>query len=212
MQQAKLYSFWRSSASWRVRIALALKEIDYDYIAVDLLQGEQETEDYIRRNPLRQLPTLEWMHEGQPVRLSQSVAILHLLAELPGLPLLPESSLLRARAWQLAEIVNAGIQPLQNLSVLSAIVELGGDRNEWASNVIRRGFVAMEEIASATSGAFLVGNRPTVADICLVPQMFNARRHELDLTPFPTLRRVDAHCAKLPAFVAAHADAQPDAI
>lgn len=117
-----------------------------------------------------------------------------------------------ARAWQLAEIVSSGIQPLQNLKVLTSIAELGGDRKAWGQTVIRDGFRAMEPIAAQTAGRFLVGDAPSIADLCLLPQLFNARRFDLPLDEFPTLLRAEAACAELAALDAAHPDRQPDAV
>lgn len=208
LRDLRLYSYWRSSCSWRVRIGLAIKGVSYRYVPVNLLEGQQLTEDYAATSPLRQVPCLEW--DGG--RLTQSMAILRFLDALGGPPLTPAEPLSGARSWELAEMVNAGIQPLQNLHVLKAIEAFGQDRAAWAREVIARGFSAMESVARESAGRFCVGDEPSVADICLVPQLYNARRFGVDLEPFPTLRRVEAACAELPAFQAAHPDRQPDAV
>ena len=213
MHAVVLYSYWRSSCSWRVRSGLALKEIPYRYVAVNLLESEQTQPGYAERNALRQVPCLEWKDAtGADHRLTQSLAILQWLDAQPGTRLIPEDPLSAARAWQLAEIINAGIQPLQNLKVLASITELGADRKAWGQDVIRDGFRAMEPIAAQTAGRFLVGDAPSIADLCLLPQLYNARRFELSLDEFPTLLRVEAACADLPALHAAHPDRQPDAV
>ncbi len=207
LRDVRLHSYWRSSCSWRVRIGLALKGVPYRYVPVNLLEGQQLADAYAERSPLRQVPCLEW--DGG--RLTQSLAILRLLDALEGPALTPADPLLGARAWELAEMVNAGIQPLQNLHVLRAIDSFGQDRQAWGREVIARGFEAMEAIARRSAGRFCVGDAPSVADLCLVPQLYNARRFGVNLEPFETLRRVEAACEELPAFQAAHPDRQPDA-
>ncbi len=207
----KLHNYWRSSASWRVRIALELKNAPFDYVPVHLVDGGgwQYRDQYRTLNPMAQVPTLEL---GDDRSLSQSLAIIEYLEEtIPSPALLPKDPYLRARARQLAEIVNAGIQPLQNLAVFTEVKRLGGDTKAWAQLFIDRGLRALEASAQKTTGTFLVGDSPTIADICLVPQLYNARRFEIELTPFPTLTRIEAECAKIDAFARAHADRQPDA-
>jgi maleylpyruvate isomerase len=210
----KLYGYWRSSATWRVRIGLQLKDLPFTYVPVHLMRqgGEHRLPDHLARNPLAQVPVLEVSHQGELVWLSQSLAILAWLDEVqPELPLLPEDPLLRARARQYAEVINAWIQPLQNLSTLQRVTRIGGDQAAWASEIMRTGLGALEAMVQGTVGTFLVGDQPTIADCCLVPQLYNARRFGVDLTPMPTLTRIEANCAALPAFRAAHADAQIDA-
>lgn len=206
----KLYGYWRSSASWRVRIALAYKGLSYEYVPVHLVKdgGQQHGEAHRARNPMEQVPVLEV--DGR--LLTQSLAIIEWLEETwPQPALLPKDPFLRMRARQLAEIPNSGIQPLQNLSILQEIEKLGGDKQAWGARWNRRGLAAMEAIARETAGRFLVGDEPTVADVCLVPQLYAARRFGVDPAEFPTLLRVEAACAELPAFRQAHADVQPDA-
>jgi maleylpyruvate isomerase len=201
-----LFTYWRSSASWRVRIALALKGIEVEQVAVHLRDNEQLGEDHTVRNPMRQVPVLQWEEDGQTRRLSQSLAILHYLeATHPTPSLLPDGAYGAARAWQLAEVVNAGIQPLQNLAVTRHLGEQG---KAFAIHWIRTGLDALEAMAGTT--AFLAGDGPSVADCCLVPQLYNARRFRLDASRWPTLTAIDARCAELAAFQAAHPDHQPD--
>jgi maleylpyruvate isomerase len=208
-----LYNYWRSSASWRVRIGLHLKGIAFEYVAVSLLDGAQRADGYAAMNPMRQVPTLAITDDtGARHELGQSLAILEYLEEThPTPPLLPRDPIARARVRQLAEIVNSGIQPHQNLPVLSGVGKLGGDGPTWARGFITDGLSAMEAIARRTAGRFLVGDEPTLADVCLVPQMYAARRFGVDLAVCPTLVRIDETCAALEAFRRAHADVQPDA-
>jgi maleylpyruvate isomerase len=208
----KLYSYWRSSSAWRVRIALAWKAIPFELQLVHLIKdgGEQNTPAFRDVNPLGQVPVLE-LDDGR--RLSQSMAILEYLEERhPAPPLLPADPWSRARARQLAEMVNAGIQPHQNLATLRHVKgALGGDPDVWVRHFVGRGLAALESTAGDTAGTFMVGDAPSFADLYLVPQLYSARRYQVDLAPYPTLVRVEAACAALPAFQLAHADAQPDA-
>jgi len=210
----KLYGYWRSSATWRVRIALGYKEVPFEYIPVHLVRsgGEQHLEAYKQQNPMEQVPLLELERDGQTVRLAQSLPMIEYLEEsFPTPSLLPADPYLRARARQLAEIVNAGIQPLQNLSVLQRLKrDHGIDEQAWSRHWITRGLAALEATAASTAGRFLVGDAVSVADVFLVPQLYNARRFGLNIEPYPLLTRVDAACGELPAFHAAHADRQPD--
>jgi len=211
----KLYNYWRSSASWRVRIALAHKDIAYEYAAVSLVKdgGEQHGAAYGALNPMRQVPTLEWEEGGETRRLTQSMAILEYLEErFPAAPLLPRDPYLRARARQLAELVNSGIQPLQNLEPQRYVrEELKGDAAAWTRHFIVRGMTALEEEARRTAGDFLVGDAVTFADVCLVPQMFATRRFAGGVEAFPTLARIEARCLALEAFQRAAPERQPDA-
>ncbi|HTS81567.1 MAG TPA: maleylacetoacetate isomerase [Myxococcaceae bacterium] len=209
----KLYGYWRSGATWRVRIALAWKGIAYEYQPVNLLEGKQHDEPYKALNLMQSVPLLEW-HEGEAVRrLAQSLAILdHLEQRYPSPPLLPTDPWLRARARQLAEMVNSGIQPFQTPAVLGQVKALGGEEKPWVEFFYRRGLTALEEETSRTAGRFSVGDAPSFADCCLVPQLYACRRWKFDLSPFPTLTRIEAACEALPAFQAAHPDRQADAV
>jgi len=208
----KFYGYWRSSASWRVRIGLAYKNVAYEAVSVHLIKdgGEQHRDDYRALNPMAQVPTLV-LDDGR--QLSQSLAILEYLEEtIPEPPLLPRDPYLRARVRQLAELVNSGIQPLQNTHPLQQLKARGVDEKEWARYFIARGLDALQQSAQPTAGAFLVGDAPSLADVCLVPQLYNARRYQLDPARWPLLTRVEEACARLPAFHIAHADRQPDAV
>ncbi|MCO4772222.1 MAG: maleylacetoacetate isomerase [Deltaproteobacteria bacterium] len=222
MHDLTLYGYWRSSATWRVRIGLHLLGVGYEYAPVHLVRdgGEQYMDDHIRRNPLGQVPVLTWNVDGQEHRLAQSLAILEYLDETTPGQILPTEPFARARARQLAEMVNAGIQPMQNLWMTRAITAGGADGRGIAREAIRRGLAAMQaecDLAamlptSAQPRTWLVGDSPTIADICLIPQLYNARRFDIDLSPFPALTRVDALADKHPAFRVARPEAQPDAL
>jgi maleylpyruvate isomerase len=207
-----LYTFWRSNSPWRVRIALAWKGVPHDIVTLDLGAGQQHTDDFRGLNLAEQVPVLELDEPGPPRRITQSMAIIEFLEErYPTPPLLPSEPWARAIARQLAEIVNSGIQPFQNLATTKKVQELGVDRRAWLEYFVSRGLAVLERAAHETAGTFLVGEAVTIADVYLVPQLYAARRFGIDLAPYPTLARVDATCATLPAFQTAHADAQPDA-
>ncbi len=211
----RLYGYWRSSSTWRVRIALAHKGLDYEHVPVHLLEdgGHQRKPEYTVKNPAAQVPLLEWEEGGQTRRLAQSMAILDYLERThPEPALLPADPYLRARAIELAEIVNAGIQPMQNLSLLQRVVQdFGADKLAWGRGYIEKGLAALQTRASDVAGDFLVGDQLTWADLLLVPQLYNARRFQVDLEPLELLTRIEARCAELPAFAAAHPDQMPDA-
>lgn len=209
-----LYDYWRSSSAWRVRIALAWKGLAVERRVVNLLDGGQHDPAFLALNPSAQVPVLVVDDKpGKPFAIAQSAAILAYLEErYPTAPLLPQDVVLRARARQLAEIVNSGIQPFQNLATQERLRAVGlPDVRAWTKDCIGRGLAILERLAVETSGAFLVGDAPTWADVYLVPQLYGARRHGVDLGPFPTLVRAEASCDALPAFRGAHPDAQADA-
>lgn len=208
-----LRSYFRSSASWRVRIALHHKGLPFETVPVHLLRGggEQHGEAHRSLNPMEQLPVL--LVDGVP--LTQSLAILEFLEERhPDPPLLPRDPQARARVRQLAEIVNSGIQPLQNLEVMQRLgATFGADRPAqlaWARAYIERGLGSLEAIVATTGGRYAVGDDVSFADLCLVPQLYNARRFSVDLGRCPHLVAVDVRLAELAAFQAAHPDRQPD--
>lgn len=212
----RLYNYWRSSASWRVRAALHLKGLAFEYVPVHLVKGEQRSTEHHARNPMDQVPALELELPGRgTVVVAQSLAILELLDELhPEPALLPRDPYLRARARELAEIVNAGIQPHQNLAPMGRIDALqAGAGKAHARHFNELGLAAYEARAKDVAGRFSVGDSPSIADLCLIPQIYSARRFEVpDLEArFPLLMRIEAACSALPAFAAAHPDAQPDA-
>ncbi|MCX5742414.1 MAG: maleylacetoacetate isomerase [Proteobacteria bacterium] len=212
-----LHNYWRSSASHRVRIALGLKGLAYDYEVVNIIApggGQQFAEAYRAKNAMAQVPTLEIVEDdGRRVALTQSLPILEYLEERwPEPPILPRDLVLRARARALAEIVNSGIQPLQNLTTTNAVNALGGKTAEWVMPFIAGGLAAFAQLARETARAFAIGDVPTIADCCLVPQLASARRFGVDLARLPLLLEIEARCLALPAFADAMPDRQPDAV
>lgn len=212
-----LCSYWRSSSSWRVRLGLAHKGLDYQYVPVHLVRegGEQHTAEHVARNPLHQIPTLIVEDEatGQTHYVSQSVAILELLEELyPDHALLPADPLARARVRQLVEIINSGTQPLQNLSVIQHLRDdLGVDAKAFCARFIALGLKGYAATLGEHAGRFSEGDGVTMADLFLVPQLYNARRFNVDLEQFPRLLEIERQCFELPMFHASHPDSQPDA-
>jgi maleylpyruvate isomerase len=212
----KLYTYFRSSAAYRVRIALNLKGLPYEAVPVHLLRhgGEQQTADYRAINPSGLVPALR--EDGET--LTQSIAIIEYLEEThPAVPLLPPDPLGRARVRELAQVIACDIHPLNNLRVLRYLVRTLGvsdeAKNEWYRHWVIEGFAALEAhlARSAGTGAFCHGDAPTLADCVLVPQVFNAQRFGIDLAAYPNIARIDASCASLPAFAAAHPSQQADA-
>jgi maleylacetoacetate isomerase len=209
-----LYSYYRSSASYRVRIALNLKKLKYEYRAIHLLRGggEQHSAEYRKLNPIGQVPCL--IHEGKP--LNQSMAILEYLDLISAEPrLFPQNPYDRAIVIQICEIVNSGIQPLQNTSVMAELEKKYGltsdERIQWIQHFNRRGLVAIEEILKVTAGEHAFGNAITAAECFLVPHVFSAKRFDVDLTLYPTLVRVCNAVEQDDAFALAHPSKQPDA-
>lgn len=210
-----LHNYWRSSASYRVRIGLGLKQLPYEYVAINILRSENRAESYRAKNPMGQVPTLEITEDDGTVRaIAQSLAILEYLDERwPEHPLLPRDPYLRARARSLAEIINAGIQPLQNTPTVRKIKALGGDDRAWMADFVSEGLYAFARGIEDTAGAFCVGDTPSIADCCLVPQLYSARRFQVELgAPLARLVEIEAHCLELPAFSGARPDHQPDAV
>lgn len=208
-----LHNYWRSSSSHRVRIGLGWKQLAFEYVAVNLLHGEQLSDAYRENSPAAQVPMLEITEDdGTRIALTQSVAILEYLDERwPDPPLLPRDPYLRARARGLAELVNAGIQPMQNLTTMRRIKQLGGDGVAWARQFITDGLAAFATIADETAGAFCVGDTPTIADCFLVPQLASARRYQVELgATLDRLLGIEARCLALPAFADAVPERQPD--
>jgi maleylacetoacetate isomerase len=204
--QLTLYDYWRSSASYRVRIALNLKGVDYERVPVNLLDGEQKDEAYRARNPQGFVPTLE--ADGHAI--TQSLAIIGWLeARFPEPGLLPANPEEAAHVRALALTVACDIHPLNNLRVLKHLAGLGIDqaaRDDWYRHWVREGLDGLEALAAPRAGAFLYGDAPTLADVCLVPQLYNARRFEVPLDGWPTLIRAEASANALDAFAAAHPD------
>jgi maleylacetoacetate isomerase len=214
MSKLTLYTYWRSSASFRVRIALAYKGLAYDPVFVNLLEGEQRRDEYRAHNPMGFLPCL--VLDG--TKYVESTAIIELLEDLyPEPPLFPKKPEDRARVRALVQIVNSGIQPLQNLIVLDHVGTDKERRLDWMRHFISRGLGAWEALASrfdreqGLAGPFAYGDRFTVADALLIPQLYSAKRVGIDLSEYPTIQRVDEATRDLPFVKTAYPDAQPDA-
>lgn len=208
-----LHSMWRATAPYRVRIGLALKGLDYAYVAHDLVGGEARRAPYTGLNPQGLVPALE-TEDGV---LTQSLAILEWLEEThPGPPLLPSSPRDRATVRAMAEIVACDIHPLNNLRVLQTLAEMGHPMGEaqlaWAGKWITAGFNALEPMVLAHGAGFCFGETPTLADCCVIPQVWASSRFRVDLAPYPALQAVYARAADHPAFQAAHPERQPDAV
>ena len=209
-----LHGYFRSSAAWRVRIALALKGIGAAQASHHLRKNEQLAADYLRLNPQGLVPALEVAGQGV---LTQSLAIVEWLDETqPGPKLLPADPWGRARVRALAAIIACDVHPIQNLRVLQYLKRnLGQEQaaiDAWARHWIEGGLAAFEtRLAEQETGRFCHGDAPGLADLCLVPQLGNARRFGTDLTPYPRVLAVEAACLALEAFRAAAPEAQPDA-
>ena len=209
MSQPILHDYYRSSAAYRVRIALNLKGVEYESRPVNLLESEQQSDEYRALNPQALVPMLEI--DG--VKLTQSLAIIVYLAErFPGTPLLPPDPADGAHVRAMAMTIACDIHPLNNLRVLKYLERpLGVDkdgRDAWYRHWVSEGFAALEAMAAERAGEFLFGDTPTIADVCLVPQMYNARRFEVPLDGFQTLLRADENAGRIEGFAAAHPDRQ----
>jgi maleylacetoacetate isomerase len=212
----RLYSYWRSSAAYRVRIALNLKQLQYETVPVHLLRdgGEQHGERYSKINPQQMVPALA---HGYRV-MQQSMAIIEYLDETwPDPPLLPAVARDRARARALAEVIACDTHPLNNLRVLQYLEHTWSvpmpEREGWIRHWMHEGFKAVEGMLAEhpSTGTFCDGELPGLADCCLIPQVYSARRYAIDMTPYPTIRRIHSACMALPAFEAARPENQPDA-
>lgn len=210
----KLYGYYRSSASYRIRIVLNCKKIDWEYIAVRLDTGQQHEADHVSRNPMQLVPVLD---TGNAL-LAQSIAIAEYLeTEFPKPPLLPKDPLQLAQVREMQHIISSEVQPVTNLRVLKHLREefnqddAGIDR--WCQKWMGKGFDAFERRAAERSdnGEYSFGDRFTLADVWLMPQVYNAIRFGLDLAPYPTIRSIVKHCSEIAAVATAHPSLQPDA-
>ena len=209
MSRPILYDYYRSSAAYRVRIALNLKGVEYESRPVSLLDSEQKSDEYRALNPQGLVPMLEI--DG--LRLTQSLAIINYLdLKFQNQPLIPAAAAERAHVVAMALTVACDIHPLNNLRVLKYLKnELGHSQEEidaWYAHWINEGLPALEALAAPQAGKFLFGDAPTAADVCLVPQLYNARRYNVPLDDYPTLLRAEENANKLDAFAAAHPDRQ----
>lgn len=221
IKELTLYSYYYSSASWRVRTVLALKKIPFIYETVHLLEGRQHSDEYKTINPMHQVPSLKIVDKENSTHLvTQSLAIIEFLEEnYPINSIYPKDSILRAKSRAIADTISAGIQPLQNLETLVKYGEplgLGAEqdqatRKKIATYWLSKKMLDLEKLVKTTAGKYCVGDEVTIADICLVPQMFNARRFELDTSKFPILEEIDARLQELEIFKASHPFSCPDA-
>jgi len=209
----KLHSAWRASAPYRVRIGLNLKGVAYEYAPVDLVAGQQKSPAYHAVNAQDLVPSLV-LEDGRV--LTQSLSILEWLEETrPEPALLPKDAFDRQIVRAMATIVACDIHPVNNLRILKALAGLGIEepaRNDWARRWIGDGFTALEPMVAEHGAGYAFGETPTLADCCLVPQVYNAARFAVDMTPFPAIAAAAARAAEHPAIAAAHPNNQPDAI
>jgi maleylpyruvate isomerase len=212
----KLYTYFRSSAAYRVRIALNLKGLQYDAIPVHLLRGggEQLQEQYRSINPSGLVPAFQ----DDFITLTQSMAILEYLEDAyPQAPIMPKDATERARVRELAQIIACDIHPVNNLRVLRYLVHelkvTDEQKNAWYRHWLVGGLEVLEKhlARDPSSGPLCHGHTPTIADCLLVPQVFNAQRHGIDVSVYPNIARINAQCIEIPAFVKAHPSNQPDA-
>jgi maleylacetoacetate isomerase len=208
----KLYSYFRSSAAYRLRIALNLKGLDYQYVEVNLLQGEQKSEEYLARNPQGLVPAME-LPGGDTV--GQSVALLEWLEESHPQPqLLPADPIERARVRSVVNIIACDIHPICNIAVTNYLKERHDAQRDdiiaWYQHWMHRGFQAAEQVLSKNDSRYCFAEQPCMADVCLVPQVYNARRFNIPLQAFPNIERVVHNCNQLAAFQDAAPEQQPD--
>ncbi|PIE18053.1 MAG: maleylacetoacetate isomerase [Proteobacteria bacterium] len=216
--QRTLYSYWRSSAAYRLRIALNLKLLNFEQKPVDLVANEQKAEDYLELNPAGLVPALVVGTPGpDQIVLGQSLAMIEYLEEVhPEPALLPVDPVERARVRQIALIVACEMHPLNNIAILRYLKDPLGVSDEakqaWYEHWVERGFDGIERIlGDGQAGNYCHGDQPTYADVFLVPQVYNARRFNCDLEPYPQIRRAEANCLEHPAFANAIPEKQPDA-
>ncbi len=204
----KLYSYWRSTTSYRVRVALHLKGIPFETIPVNLIEGEQRSATFSQVNPSGGVPVLE-LQDG--TRLTQSLAILDYLDTIAAPKLVPADPLLAAQVRAAAQIIALDIHPVNNLKVVGMLPDADADAKvSWMLHWMHEGFNAFSQ-AIHNKDKYCFGDTVTIADICLVGQLINAHRWGLDLSPYPRLTEIETNCLALPAFQAAAPDAQPDA-
>ncbi|CEF61101.1 Nitrogen permease regulator 2-like protein [Strongyloides ratti] len=205
-----LYSYWRSSCSWRVRIALNLKNIDYEYKAVNLLKQENHANEYLKINSNGFVPTLVIDDSV----LIESIAIIEYLNEKypETCPLLPKSLIDRANVRAITLIISSSIQPIQNIGVLNYLSSDPEKKTEWGKHFITKGFTSLEKMLEKTHGKYCVGDNITIADICIPPQVYNANRFNVDMSKFPIISKINEELEKIEAFRKAHPSFQPDAV
>jgi len=214
----KLFSYWRSSASYRVRIALNLKQLEYEYIPVHLVKqgGQQHSSEYSEKNPANLVPTL--VDDSTGITLNQSLTIVEYLDEQypETLPLLPKDIRDKMQAKTIAYDMACDIQPIGNLRVLNYLVDelslTDEAKVQWAKHWIEKGFSAIEQRLKQCAGRYCVGDNVSVADVVLVPQAYNAKRFGMDLSDYPFIKKIVDECNSQQAFINAMPEEQPDAV
>ncbi|OMJ92061.1 hypothetical protein SteCoe_5266 [Stentor coeruleus] len=202
-----LYSYWQSSSAWRVRIALNIKKVPYTYKAIDLITKEHFSQLYSIKNPMLQVPLLE----TPTFSISQSLAIFKYLEGKYKFPtMIPNDIQTEAKMWEICEIINSGIQPLQNLSLLKKIKKLGGDPMEWAQENIIKGFGFIEDLLDHKK-VYSVEDFVTFADACILPQLNNAKKYGVNVEKYPKILRVCENLIKVQEIIEAMPENQPDA-
>jgi len=200
----KLYHYWRSSSSWRVRFAMEYKKIPFEPIAVSLLNGESESPEHLKRNPAGLVPVLE-TPDGK--YLTESLAIIRYLEEIHATPtLFPGTPLDHARIWALAEVINSGTHPIQNPPVVQRHSSDPAEQKRWMQYWIHQGLETYEKLCTAEAGLFSHGDQLSLADLCLIPQCYNATRHGVDFRQFPTIARIHDSCSALESLKKSHPD------
>jgi len=215
-----LYSYWRSSCSWRCRLTLNLLKIPFEYQSINLINngGENHSDSFHKLNPAQKVPVLEFFDSqtNQTSYLSESSSIIEFLVEnfqkeSAGVFLLPLDTVSRAKTRTLYNHIACNIQPIQNLPVLNKVAESGVNKADWANYWISKGLEALEELVKETKGKFCVGDNVTLADVYLIPQLYNARRFNVQLEKFPSLLEIEGILKDLAEFVKASPENQPDA-
>ena len=206
----QLYDYWRSTAAYRVRIALNIKGIEVEQIPVDLRAGGQRTGEYLAVNPQGLVP----FFIDSDLAIGQSLAIIEYLEETHKKPpLLPKDPIIRAKARAIAQMIACDIHPLNNLRVLQYLEsELGSGQKKrvnWYHHWLATGFAAVEVAVKELPGDFCCGDEPTLADVCLIPQVYNAKRYEFNLGAYPTIRTINDRCQEIEAFAKASPQHQP---
>lgn len=183
-----LYSYWRSTCSWRVRIVLSYKHLNHTVVPVNILEGKQHTQEYSTRNPMCEVPTMGYRDK---LMMSQSLAIMEYLeTSNPERSMVPSDPVDCAKMWEICEIINSAIHPFQNLPVLRKVEELGGNPKAWAKEFIESGLYAVEKILTEFSRNYSVEDFPTFADACILPQVHSAKLFDVEITRFPRCKQV----------------------
>ena len=209
-----LYGYYRSSCSARLRIALNLKAIAYSSVYVNIKDDEHLHTDYTNLNPSATVPTLIYKQDGDPdLKITQSTAALELLEEVysgAGMSLLPPDTIGRAHVRALMNIISCDIQPPTNMKILKRVGTLGGNGPAWAKELMEEGLASFEAVAQEVAGRFSYEDDVSLADVCLIPAIWNAERYEVDMSAYPTVMRIYQNAGKLAAVAKAHWQKQPD--